>query len=94
MLFVILQPTPSVRPNISAGIPTYAIPATSYSGHFNLASYQLELASIAMCGSDATIGAPLAERVPDTAQLLLPFPSFGGVNVSPMGSEVDERARG
>ncbi len=48
MLFVIPQPTSGVRPNITAGMPTYAMPATSNDPPHKCTWYQQLTASKAM----------------------------------------------
>src|SRR5579885_1311215 len=66
-----------LRPNKTACIPTYALPATSNVPPLRRTSYQQETASNAICGSLATVGLPLALRRPLTTQLLLPIAPSG-----------------
>src|SRR5262245_30869523 len=85
MLFVIPQATCSFLPNMTAGIPAYAIPATLNEPPRKWISCQHETAPNAMCGSLATIGLPDKVLAPETTQLLLPCPSAGSLIDTPTG---------
>ena len=79
MLLVMPHATRSLRPNMTAGMPTYATPATWKPSPQSWTSYQHDTASNAMCGSLATIGRPERQCRPATTQLLLPVPSGSAV---------------
>src|SRR5262249_29128544 len=85
MLLVQPQATRSVRPNITAGMPTYAMPAALIDPPHRCTSYQHETASKAMCGSLASSGLPVAVVVPLATQLLLPVAPSGSPAAVPIG---------
>src|SRR5262245_2155749 len=89
------QATRSLRPNMTAGIPAYAIPATLNDPPHRWTSCQHETAANAICGSLATSGFPESDFAPATTQLLLPVCSSnceptGALPPLPLGEGWDE----
>ena len=86
MLLVTPQASVSFLPNMIPGTPTYPAPAAFTPGPERWVSNQHETAPKAMCGSLATMGAPLTDFWGATTQLLLPMPSSGSPTTSPTAS--------
>src|ERR687886_1605523 len=72
MTFVKLQARSCVCPITIPGKPGIAPPRISTSGEDSSTVYQTSGIEVVMCGSPASSGDPVAERVPDTAQLFEP----------------------
>ncbi len=69
------------------------MPATLNEPPERWTSYQHDTASMAMCGSLATMGLPVGVSLPETTQLLLPSPAWGSLAAVPTGWP-PERPRG